>query len=148
MLVTSIHLHHLLLKILLESKSSNRVNCNVWILTDTEWQDSWWQQVWLYPCLTVCFSMHELRSLKNQTNHANTELMTDSLILRCFNNKNNVSLGWNGENVRFGVLTVVLMKIHCFWYKALLISSYQHKDSILLHCDALLLDECRYFKEF
>jgi hypothetical protein len=147
-LLLNIFLHHLLLNIFLESKSSNRVNCNVWILTDIEWHDSWWQQVWLHPHVTVCFLMNELRSLKNQTTHANTELMTDSLILRCFNNKNNVSLQWNGENVRFGVLKVVLMKMHVFWDKALLISSSQHKDSILLHCDALSLGECRYFKEF
>lgn len=52
--------------------------------------------------------------------------MTDALTLKCFDNKNNISLGRNGENVRYGVLTVVLMKILVFWAKALLISSYQH----------------------
>jgi hypothetical protein len=146
--LTFIHLHHLSLSIFLQSKSSNRVNCHVWILTDIEWQDSWWHQVWLHPHVTACFSMNELRSLKNQTAHPNTMLIIDSLILRCFNNKNNVSLGWNGENVRFGVLTVVLTKMHVFWDKALLISSYQHTNSIPLHCDALLLGEWWYFKEF
>jgi len=34
--------------------------------------------------------MNDLRSLKNQTIHANTELRIDSLMLRCFNNKNKV----------------------------------------------------------
>jgi len=92
--------------------------------------------------------MNEFRSHKNQTIHANRQLMIDSLILRCFNNKNEVKSWMTWGNVRFGVLTVVLMKMHVFWDKALLVSSYQHKDSILLHCDALLLGECLCFKEF
>lgn len=95
--VTFVYSHHLSLNIFLQSKSSNRVNCDVWILTDNEWHDSWWQKAWLHPCHTVCFSMNVLRSLKNQTTHTNTELMIDSIILKCFNNKNKVSLGWSGK---------------------------------------------------
>lgn len=146
--VTFIHLYHLSLNIFLEFKSSNRVNCNVWILTDTEWHDSWRQQVWLHPHLTVCFPMNKFRSHKNQTIHANRELRLIHSYSAVLITKTKLSLGWHGENVRFGVLTVVLTKKYVFWDKALLVSSYQHKDSILLHCDALLLGKCRSFKEF
>jgi hypothetical protein len=107
--VTFIYLHHLSLNAFIESKSSNRVNCNVLILTDIERHDSWWQEAWLHQCLTVCCSMNKLQSLKNQTTHTNTKFMIDSLILKCFNNKNNVSL------VRSGKMWDLEFSKWCWW---------------------------------